>query len=48
MLQLAKNWKPIDREDDWRQPDSWKDGGFPLNDPEVLGRYRTAFKDVVK
>ena len=25
-----------------------KDGGFPLDDAEVLGRYRAAFKDIVK
>lgn len=48
IIQLAKDFKTIDRTDDYRHPDAWKDGGFALNDPEVLGRYRTAFKDVVK
>ena len=48
ILDLARNFKTIDRSDDWRQPDAAKDGGFPLNDPVVLNRYRTAFKDVVK
>ena len=48
ILDLAKNFRTVNRTDDWRQPDAWKDGGFPLNDPVVLGRYRTAFKDVVK
>lgn len=38
----------MERSDDYRAPDAWKDGGFPLNDPEVLGKYRTAFKDIVK
>ncbi len=48
ILDLARNFKTIERTDDWRQPDAAKDGGFPLNDPVVLNRYRTAFKDVVK
>ena len=29
-------------------PDAHKDGGFPLDDPAVLGKYRGALKDVVK
>lgn len=48
IIELARNFKTIERIDDWRQPDVAKDGGFPLNDPVVLNRYRTAFKDVVK
>ena len=34
--------------DDFRHPDAHKDGGFPLNDAEVIGKYRNAFKDIVK
>lgn len=48
ILELARNFQTVNRTDDWRQPDAHKDGGFPLIDPFVLNRYRTAFKDVVK
>ena len=34
--------------DDYRDPDAHKDGGFPLNDAAVIGRYRAAMKDIVK
>ena len=34
--------------DDFRHPDAHKDGGFPLNDAAVIGKYRNAFKDIVK
>ena len=37
-----------DIHDDFRMPDAHKDGGFPFNDPEVVGKYRGAFKDIVK
>ncbi len=48
-LALAKKWEPYtDLNDDFRHPDAHKDGGFPLNDAEVIGRYRQAFKDIVK
>ena len=28
----AKKWELISRSDDYRDPEAWKDGGFPLND----------------
>ena len=46
---MALAWEPIkDLTDDFRHPDSHKDGGFPLNDAAVIGKYRNAFKDIVK
>ena len=45
----AQNFKPIeDLSDDFRMPDAHKDGGFPMNDPAVLAKFRNAFKDVLK
>ena len=47
--QLALDWRPFeDIKDDFRHPEAHKDGGFPLNDAEVIGKYRNAFKDIVK
>ena len=35
--------------DDYRiKEGAAKDGGFPLDDAEILAKYRSAFKDVVK
>ena len=46
---MVKNWTPFtDMKDDFRHPDAHKDGGFPLNDAAVLGRYRNAAKDIIK
>ena len=46
---MVQQWRPItDLTDDFRHPDAHKDGGFPLNDAAVIGRYRSAFKDIVK
>ena len=42
--QMVLSWKPIDDlGDDFRHPEAHKDGGFPLNDAEVIGKYRNAF-----
>ena len=47
IMELAKGFKPhTDLTDDYRLPGAHKDGGFPLEDPEVLARYRNAFKDI--
>jgi hypothetical protein len=35
-LDKAKNWKPIEYDDDFRDQGAWKDGGFPLDDDEVI------------
>jgi hypothetical protein len=48
VLDAARNWKPIDRDDNYRHPEASKDGGFPFVDAELLSRYRAAFKDIVK
>ena len=46
---MALDWVPInDLTDDFRTPEAHKDGGFPLNDAAVIGKYRNAFKDIVK
>ena len=38
---LVKSWQPLhDLHDDFRHPDAHKDGGFPLNDAAVIGKYR--------
>lgn len=36
IIQIAKNWKPINRSDDFRAPDAASAGGFILDDPVVL------------
>ena len=47
IMELAKGFKPhSDLTDDYRLPGAHKDGGFPLEDPDVLARYRNAFKDI--
>ena len=47
--QMVDNWEPYSNiKDDYRHPDAHKDGGFPLNDAAVIGKYRSAFKDIVK
>lgn len=48
ILEAARNWKAIDRSDNYRHPDGSKDGGFPFTDAELLAKYRSAFKDVIK
>lgn len=48
-LQRAREWKPLDLHDDFRiKEGAHKDGGFPLDDAEVLAKYRQAIKDIVK
>jgi hypothetical protein len=47
ILQIAKNWKPIDNHDDYRAPDAAKEGGFILDDPVVLNKFRSALKDLI-
>ena len=46
---MVQSWEPLHSiKDDFRHPDAHKDGGFPLNDAAVIGKYRNAFKDIVK
>lgn len=47
IIENAKNWKPIDRHDDFRAPDAAKEGGFILDDPVVLAKFRSALKDLI-
>lgn len=47
ILDLARNWKPIDKHDDYRAPDAAKEGGFILDDPVVLTKFRSALKDLI-
>jgi len=44
---MAKEWKPIDRHDDYRAPDAAKEGGFILDDPVVLAKFRSALRDLI-
>lgn len=37
----------IQRDDDYRAPDAYKDGGFALADPAVVTKFRTAFKTLL-
>jgi hypothetical protein len=39
---------PSDRDDDIRAGDVAKEGGFALDDVQVLSKYRNAFKDLLK
>lgn len=47
-IDKAKNFRPIDFNDDYRDPSSWKDGGFPLVDPEVIQKFRNALKGLIQ
>lgn len=48
-MKKAREFVPIDLHDDYRLKEgTHKDGGFPLDDAEVLSKYRQALKDVVK
>ena len=48
LLQMAKEFKPSQLTDEYRDPEAAKDGGFPFTDAELIARYRNAFKDVAK
>lgn len=47
IIELARKWKPIDRHDDFRAPDAAKEGGFILDDPVVLAKFRSALRDLI-
>ena len=47
-MELARNFKIVSMDDDFRPPDVYKDGGFALDDKEVLNKYRSALKDLIK
>jgi len=46
-IQRAAEFKPIAAFDDYRSPDAYKDGGFPLNDQEAIDKLRKAFKSLL-
>ena len=45
---MSKTFKPINRKDEYRVPDAYKDGGFGLTDQVILNKYRTAGKEILK
>ncbi len=47
IMNLARNWKPIDLHDDYRAADAAKEGGFILDDPVILQKLRSALKDLI-
>jgi hypothetical protein len=47
IIQAARDWKPIDLHDDFRAPEAAKEGGFALDDPVVLTKFRNALKDLI-
>ena len=46
-LEKAKRFKCIDHNDDYRDCEAYKDGGTPLNDQEVITKYRLALKMLI-
>jgi len=46
-LDKARAFKPLEFDDDFRAADAWRDGGFALNDQEVINKYRAAFKMLI-
>ena len=44
---MAKRWEPINRHDDFRAPDAAKEGGFILDDPVVLAKFRSELRDLI-
>ena len=47
IIAMAKNWMPINRHDDYRAPDAANEGGFILDDPVVLAKFRSALRDLI-
>ena len=53
MVEVKHNWEQILLEpirnvsDEYRSPRAYKDGGFPLDDQEIINKYRNAFKMVI-
>ena len=46
-LEKARKFKIIEETDDFRHQDAYKDGGTPLNDQEVINKYRMALKMLI-
>lgn len=47
-MNIISNFKGIQRSDDYRSPDAYKNGGFALTDPVILTKYRSAGKEIIK
>lgn len=47
-LDKARSFKPIQRYDEYRAPDAYKEGGFPMVDKEVINKFKTCFKEIIK
>ena len=47
IMDLARNFKPFPRKDEYRAEGACKEGGFALTDPVVLSKFRSAFKDLI-
>lgn len=45
---IHTKYRPLKRNDDYRHPDAYKDGGFGLIDKAILSKYRSAGKDLIK
>ena len=37
----------LDLQDNYRDPEAYSGGGFPLNDQVVISKFRTAFKNLI-
>ena len=48
LIELARNFQVLPYSDDFRPTDVAKDGGFALDDKELLDKYRGAMKDLIK
>ena len=47
LLDKARNFSPLNYDDDYRIEEAWRDGGFQFNDQEQIQKYRTALKTIV-
>lgn len=47
VMEMARAWRPVDLHDDFRAADASKEGGFVLDDPVVLTKFRSALKDLI-
>ena len=48
IIEIARNLQTLTLRDDYRTADAHKDGGFALDDPVILTKYRNALKDLIK
>ena len=48
ILENAKKFRTLNRNDEYRVPEAYKDGGFGLTDQVISAKYRTAGKEIIK